>query len=68
MWLWPTGNAVGPFPSEMRSFFTVLAAAMVLAQTVSAATAAAQANVDRFSSGDFAIGEGHLRSSHVCIT
>jgi hypothetical protein len=96
--LWPTGKAVGPYPSEMRSFFVVLAA-MVLAaacsacgsaggasnsiidqarvvamntsapgpdvpETLSAATAAAQANVDRFSSGDFA-GVWELMSQEV---
>ena len=83
-----TCNAVGPYPSAMRSFVAVLSAVLLatacsscgiadgasnstvgqassvagsttasgpdVPETLSAAIAAAQANVDRFSSGDFA--------------
>jgi len=83
-----TCNAVGRYPSAMRSFVAVLSAVLLatacsscgiadgasnstggqarsvaasttasgpdVQETLSAATAAAQANVDRFSSGDFA--------------
>ena len=86
--LWLTYNAVGPYPSVMRSFIAVLSAVLLatacsccgiadgasdstigqarpvaasttasgpdVPETLSAATAAAQANVDHFSSGDFA--------------